>query len=176
MSDGEQRACAESSTFPWKMPLGQIKGAHLRAPTRVPLWQHTPSGWPANSCLAAVPTGLQGPPPSHPLQHLPVWMAAAFSGALNGPQSAGEIRMLGARDGGGGRGVQGVSVCRLEHLNGLLESDGCLGVGWMPLGLLFRLCGGGCVWVCLAGQDVHLSLLKAINIISGIQNQTMWNT
>lgn len=48
----------------------------------------------------------------------------------------------------------------------------------MPLGLLFRLCGGGCAcaWVCLAGQDAHLNLLKPINTMSGVQNQNYVET
>lgn len=54
-------------------------------------------------------------------------MAAGFSGLLNGPQSAGEIRMLGAA--GGREKGQGVSVWCLELLNRLLESSGGFGVG-----------------------------------------------
>lgn len=74
-------------------------------------------------------------------------MAAGFSGLLNGPQSAGEIRMLGATGEGGGLSLSGC----LELLNGLLESGG--GLEW-----------GECPWGCLLDFVVGVVCVSTVTV------------
>lgn len=98
--------------FPLKNATGPNKGSRFKG-THQSASLATHSVWVTSKqlfgCSSHRPARTP-PPPTHPLQHLPVWMAAAFSGALNGPQSAGEIRMLGAREGGRARGTGGLCL------------------------------------------------------------------
>lgn len=150
MSDAEnvRRTRLFSEKCHWaKNKWSRFKGTHQRASLA------THSVWVTSKQLFGCSSHSHAKtPPSHPhaLEHLPVWMAAAFSGALNGPQSAGEIKMLGARDWGRGGRTRGHCLLFGAFKWAFGEWRLRLGVGWMPLGLLLRLCdwkGGGCMGV-----------------------------
>lgn len=95
--------------FPLKNATGPNKGSRFKG-THQSASLATHSVWVTSKQLFGCSSHSPARTPPHPLQHLPVWMAAAFSGALNGPQSAGEIRMLGAREGGRARGTGGLCL------------------------------------------------------------------
>lgn len=81
----------------------KIKGSIMKGPSvlnrtqQSAFWLRVLSGWPANSCWATVPTVLRDPIPA-PATGESVWLLDAPD-YLNGPQSAGEMGMVGVTGG-----------------------------------------------------------------------------
>lgn len=80
-------------------------------------WLRVLSGWPANSCWATVPTVLRDPIPA-PATWESVWLLDAPD-YLNGPQSAGEMGMVGVTGGWKWDGNGTGGLCLVGQLNGL---------------------------------------------------------